>query len=370
MFNNIFNQKKVIVTGNSGFKGSWLSIWLRNLGAKVHGISFDPPSDPNMFESLKIENRIDSFHKLDIAENYSEVNKIISDINPDFVFHLAAQPLVSVSYKDPLFTIKTNVLGTANILNSVKDLNKKVTSVIITSDKCYDNLELDRGYNEEDLLGGKDIYSGSKGAAELIIKSFYNSYFKNHKNDSVIASARAGNVIGGGDWGKDRIVPDAITSWSKNNKLSIRNPNSTRPWQHVLEPLSGYLNLACKLYSDNKLNGENFNFGPDKSSNKTVKELIEGLSLRWGFNDVSESYSVNQTDEFHEAGLLQLDCSKAKEKIDWLPNLSFDQMINFSSDWYREFYKSNDIEEMVITSENQIKSYIDIASKKNYSWTN
>ena len=194
MFNDIFNQKEVIITGNSGFKGSWLSLWLKNIGAKVHGISYHPPSDPNMFEALKIENKIDSFHQLDIAENYFEVNKIVSNINPDFVFHLAAQPLVSISYKDPLYTIKTNVLGTANILNSVKDLNKKVTSVIITSDKCYDNLELKRGYNEEDLLGGKDVYSGSKGAAELIIKSFYHSYFKNHKHDDYITTYGNDNI--------------------------------------------------------------------------------------------------------------------------------------------------------------------------------
>ena len=361
MFSDIFNQKKVIVTGNSGFKGSWLSLWLKNLGSEVHGISYQPPSEPNMFEALKIENKIDSFHQLDIAGNYSEVSKIVSNINPDFVFHLAAQPLVSVSYQNPLYTIKTNVLGTANILNTVKDLKKKVISVIITSDKCYDNLELERGYNEKDLLGGKDIYSGSKGAAELIIKSYYHSFFKNHKYNSVIASARAGNVIGGGDWGKNRIVPDAISSWSKNNVLSIRNPDSTRPWQHVLEPLSGYLNLAYKLYLDNKLNGDNFNFGPDKSSNKTVKELIQGLSLRWGFKDVNRSYSIKKDGEFHESGLLQLDCLKAKEKLNWMPNLSFNEMINFSSDWYKEFYESNDIEKMLIISEEQIISYTNLA---------
>ncbi len=369
MFKGIFNQKKVLVTGNSGFKGSWLSLWLNNLGSKVHGLSYHSPSEPNMFESLQIENKIESFHKINIAENYSKIDEIISNIRPDFVFHLAAQPLVSVSYTDPLYTINTNVLGTANILNSVKNLDKKVISVIITSDKCYDNLELDRGYNEKDLLGGKDIYSGSKGAAELIIKSFYHSYFKNHEYDSVVASARAGNVIGGGDWGKDRIVPDAISSWSKNNKLSIRNPNSTRPWQHVLEPLSGYLSLAYKLNSDKKLNGENFNFGPDKSNNKTVKDLIEGLSKRWGFKNIDDSYSVKHTDEFHEAGLLQLDCKKANEKIDWFPNLTFNEMINFSTDWYKEFYRSNDIEEMLLVSEEQIKKYTNSAKNKGFSWT-
>tara|TARA_B100001121_G_C18694843_1_gene624580 strand:+ start:370 stop:1482 length:1113 start_codon:yes stop_codon:yes gene_type:complete len=370
MFSNIFKNKKIIVTGNSGFKGSWLSIWLRNLGANVHGISYLPPSKTNMFESLKLEDKLESFNKVNVAEDYNSLDEIISNIEPDFIFHLAAQPLVSVSYSDPLFTLKTNVLGTANILNSIKDQEKKIVSIIITSDKCYDNLELTRGYNENDILGGKDIYSGSKGAAELVIKSFFHSFFKNHKFNSCIASARAGNVIGGGDWGKDRIVPDAVTSWSKDEKLSIRNPLSTRPWQHVLEPLSGYLALASKLYSDINLNGENFNFGPNETSNKTVKNLIDELSKRWGYENESDSYSIKHTDDFHEAGLLQLDCAKAEDLLDWKPNLSFEQMINFSSDWYKEFYTSNNIEQMIITSENQIKSYVDIASKKNYSWTN
>ena len=368
MFNNIFEGKNVIVTGNSGFKGSWLSLWLRILGAKVYGISFMPPSEPNMFESLKIENQIKSFSKINIGENYSKVNEIISKIKPDFFFHLAAQPLVSVSYDDPLFTIQTNVLGTANILNSIYQQDIKVISVIITSDKCYDNLELERGYKEDDVLGGKDVYSGSKGAAELIFKSYYHSFFKKHKHNSVIASARAGNVIGGGDWGMNRIVPDAITSWSENKKLSIRNPLSTRPWQHVLEPLSGYLTLASKLYFEDGLNGENFNFGPDKTSNKTVKDLIEKLSKRWGFENVSDSYSVKHTEDFHEAGLLQLDCTKANKKLDWQPNLSFDEMVNFSSDWYKKFYTSNNNEEMLLQVEEQIEKYVDLAKNKNFSW--
>ena len=369
MFNNVFYGKNVIVTGNSGFKGSWLSLWLRILGANVHGISYMSHSDHNMFESLKIEKKIESFSKINIGENYSKVDEIISKIKPDFFFHLAAQPLVSISYDDPLFTIQTNVLGTANILNSIYQQDIKVISVIITSDKCYDNLELERGYKEDDVLGGKDIYSGSKGAAELIFKSYYHSFFKKHKHNSVIASARAGNVIGGGDWGVNRIVPDAIRSWSENKKLSIRNPLSTRPWQHVLEPLSGYLTLASKLYIEDELNGENFNFGPDKTSNKTVKELIEKLSKRWGFDNASDSYSVKHTEDFHEAGLLQLDCSKANKKLDWQPNLSFDEMVNFSSDWYKKFYTSNNNEEMLLQAEEQIEKYVDLAKNKNFSWT-
>tara|TARA_B100001029_G_scaffold152957_1_gene136325 strand:- start:2911 stop:4023 length:1113 start_codon:yes stop_codon:yes gene_type:complete len=370
MFNDLFKGKKVIITGNSGFKGSWLSLWLNKLGASVHGISYKPPSELNMFESLNLENKLKSFSKIDIANNPSEVDEIITKIEPDFLFHLAAQPLVSVSYQDPLFTIRTNVLGTANILNSIKNQSHRVVSVIITSDKCYDNLELKRGYEESDILGGKDIYSGSKGAAELVIKSFYHSFFKNHKFNSVIASARAGNVIGGGDWGKDRIVPDAVTSWNKSQKLHIRNPLSTRPWQHVLEPLSGYLTLAYKLYSDDNLNGESFNFGPNDSSNKTVAELIKGLSERWGFANQNDSFTVKHTEDFHEAGLLQLDCKKASEILEWAPNLSFDEMINFSCDWYKEFYSNDEIETILLRTENQIEDYVNIAKNKNYHWVN
>ena len=368
MFEDLFKEKKVIVTGNSGFKGSWLSIWLKKLGASVHGISYLAPSYPNMFESLSLENKLDSFYKVDISDNSPKLDDIITNIKPDFLFHLAAQPLVSVSYQKPLETLYTNVLGTANVLNSIRKQDKRIVSVIITSDKCYDNLELERGYHEDDDLGGKDIYSGSKGAAELVIKSFYHSYFKNHKYNSVLATARAGNVIGGGDWGKDRIVPDAINSWSKENPLHIRNPISTRPWQHVLEPLSGYLTLAYRLNSDGSLNGESFNFGPDKSSNKTVKELIQGLSNNWGLKE-EDSFLIEPTEEFHEAGLLQLDCKKANEILDWFPNLSFQQMISFSSDWYKEFYLNNDIENMLLNTENQINEYEKLAMNKNYSWT-
>ena len=340
MFNDLFKGKKVIITGNSGFKGSWLSLWLNKLGASVHGISYKPPSKLNMFESLNLENKLKSFSKIDIANNPSEVDEIITKIEPDFLFHLAAQPLVSVSYQDPLFTIRTNVLGTANILNSIKNQQHRVVSVIITSDKCYDNLELKRGYDESDILGGKDIYSGSKGAAELVIKSFYHSFFKNHKFNSVIASARAGNVIGGGDWGKDRIVPDAVTSWNKSQKLHIRNPLSTRPWQHVLEPLSGYLTLAYKLYSDDNLNGESFNFGPTTQHSHTVEDILRDMSKYWNFEDPSKAYIITDNVKFHEAGLLKLNCEKALFHLNWIPTLNYEELVHLQDLGILNFMKA------------------------------
>ena len=247
MFDNVFKDKNVLITGNSGFKGSWLSLWLRKLGANVFGYSNELPSKPSMFKELSIGSKIERhIDQGNIAVKESDVSQLFR-YKPEFVFHLAAQPLVSRSYTDPLDTIYTNVMGTTVILEEIKKQEQKTVGVIITSDKCYDNLELERGYHENDILGGKDIYSGSKGAAELIFKSYYHSFLKNHNHGSLIATARAGNVIGGGDWGKDRIVPDAVTSWSLGNPLHIRSPRSTRPWQHVLEPLSGYLLLAQKL---------------------------------------------------------------------------------------------------------------------------
>ncbi|MEG3581585.1 MAG: CDP-glucose 4,6-dehydratase [Chloroflexota bacterium] len=378
MFDNVFKGKNVLITGNSGFKGSWLSLWLRKLGAKVYGISMGVPSKPSMFEELAIENKIQSHFDNDIsvneslehARNNKDLTTIFNETNPDFVFHLAAQSLVSKSYENPWTTINTNVMGTTNILHSIMGHKKRVIGVIITSDKCYDNLELDRGYHEDDLLGGKDPYSGSKGAAELIVKSFYHSFFKDHTYGSVIATARAGNVIGGGDWGKDRIVPDAVRAWSANDYISIRNPRSTRPWQHVLEPLSGYLNLAQQLLKDRSFNGQSFNFGPDESNKKTVEELIIELGKNWGFPNSTESYRIESSSNFHEAGLLQLDCSKAKEKLQWQPNLTYDEMVIFTARWYKAFYRTRDMEEMILMTTNQIDEYERSATKKRLSWTN
>ena len=364
MFKNLYKNKKVLITGHTGFKGSWLSIWLLKLGAKVYGISKDIPTDPSMFKNLQLKDQINNY-KTDI-KNLNKIKTIINDVKPDFVFHLAAQPLVSLSYSNPINTITTNVIGTSNILEALRHLQKKCACVIITSDKCYDNAEWVWGYKETDLLGGKDIYSGSKAAAEILFKSFYQSFYKeNHKNIS-ISTARAGNVIGGGDWAKDRIVPDAIKSWSKNKVVNIRSPEATRPWQHVLEPLSGYLLLGKKLFSEKKFKGESYNFGPNPNNNFNVETIIRDLSKYWDFKSESDAYKVIKNKKFHEAGLLKLNCDKAYNDLKWKPVLSYDELIEFTSKWYYNFYKSR--KNMFDFTHNQISFYENKAKKLKLSW--
>ena len=365
MFNNIYKNKKVLITGHTGFKGSWLTTWLLDLGAEVVGISKDIPTQPSMFEVIELENKI-QHHLIDIR-NFEALNEVVIQENPDFIFHLAAQAIVSVSYLEPLETISSNVMGTANLLESLRVSNHKCTAIIITSDKAYDNIEQIWGYKENDQMGGKDIYSGSKGAAELVIKSYYHSFFKVEKSNVSIAIARAGNVIGGGDWASDRIVVDCIDAWSKGESVEIRSPDSTRPWQHVLEPLSGYLNLGQILHSDKSLNGEGFNFGPRAEQNRTVIQLLEDLSDYWDFKNVNDAFRVTDNIPFHEAGLLKLNCDKALSHLKWQANLEYKDTIKFTSEWYFEFYNSDkDILDKTIT---QISEYEYMAKDKGLSWT-
>jgi CDP-glucose 4,6-dehydratase len=365
MFNNIFKSKKVLITGNSGFKGSWMTTWLLSLGADVYGISIDIPTKPSMFEALSLIKKITHFQE-DIR-NYQAIKEIIQKVKPDFLFHMAAQPIVVKSYKDPVATITTNVIGTTNVLEALREINHKCTAVIITSDKCYDNVEWAWGYKETDTLGGQDIYSGSKGAAELIFKSYFHSFFKNTNKSNVRAvTVRAGNVIGGGDWAEYRIVPDCIKAWINGKSVEIRSPKATRPWQHVLEPLSGYLHVANELHNDIKLNGESFNFGPNAEYTKTVKSLLEDLSKYWHLEQ-EPSYLSEITSEFHEAGLLKLNCDKALLYLKWLPTLDYDKLIEFTSKWYYNFYYS-DIN-MLDFSLGQIHEYEQIAISKNREWT-
>tara|TARA_B110000438_G_scaffold269606_1_gene286105 strand:- start:2053 stop:3165 length:1113 start_codon:yes stop_codon:yes gene_type:complete len=368
MFSNTFKNKNILITGSSGFKGSWLSLWLKKLEANVWGISNELPSKPSMFEELGIENIINKNYIINLGDVGNGLDKIFDEVRPDIVFHLAAQPIVSKSYQNPVDTIHSNVMGTTNILNSISMQKKQTIGVIITSDKCYDNLELQRGYKEDDVMGGKDIYSGSKGAAELIFKSYYHSFFKNHDFNSLIASARAGNVIGGGDWGANRIIPDAVTSWSRNKTINIRNPKSTRPWQHVLEPLSGYLSLANKLINNPNINGQSYNFGPDEKNKKNVENLIRNLAKEWNFLDIDKSYQIENMNEFHEAGLLQLDCFKASQELNWEPALSYKQMVTFTSSWYKEFYQNKGGTNMILKTFDQINNYENIALDKNFEW--
>lgn len=360
-FKDVYKNKKVLVTGNTGFKGSWLTVWLKMLGGKVHGLSYGVPTEPSHFDSAGLDTKMPS-HECDVRD-FGAVKKVISQIDPDFVFHLAAQPLVRESYLDPVTTIETNVIGTMNVLEALRQVNHKCTAIMITSDKCYDNVEWTWGYRETDHLGGKDPYSASKGAAELIIKTYAHSFFCKDESNIKVASVRAGNVIGGGDWAKDRIVPDCMRAWSAGENVHIRSPEATRPWQHVLEPLSGYLLLGQRLFEDHELNGEPFNFGPHANQNFTVRHLITKMQEYWkgGVEYVEPSAKVEK-----EATLLKLCCDKALHTLGWQPTLNFDETARFTVDWYHKFYfDSPDVYKMTCS---QIKEYIKKASERDQVW--
>ena len=336
-FGNIYKNKKVLITGHTGFKGSWLLSWLLKLGANIVGISNDIPTEPAMFEVLNESNQIKDLRFC--ITNIDLLKSTILEEEPDFIFHLAAQPIVSKSYLNPHYTIMSNVLGTTNLLESLRFFKKECKVIIITSDKCYDNIETLWGYKETDKMGGKDIYSASKGAAELIIKSYFESFFKNNIFIK-IGIARAGNVIGGGDWALDRIVADSVKAWSNNEKVEIRSPLATRPWQHVLEPLSGYLRLG-QILSDvhcSKLNGEAFNFGPKSEQNHTVVKLLKDLGKYWGFKNENDAFVITDNIPFNEAGLLKLDISKVINELNWKPVFNAQIAVERTINWYKNYY--------------------------------
>ena len=335
-FGNIYENKRVLITGHTGFKGSWLTNWLLDLGAEVFGLSDIIYPSPSLFEVIGLENKVEN-RFIDIRE-LKKIIEEIKHIKPDYIFHLAAQPIVSISYKNPVDTFTTNVVGTLNILEALRISNHNCTAIIITSDKCYDNVEWIWGYKENDAIGGKDIYSGSKGAAELVFNSYFHSFFKKDSSNVRVASVRAGNVIGGGDWAKDRLIPDCMRAWSRKEVVEIRSPNATRPWQHVLEPLSGYLQLGKILSNDLSLNGESFNFGPSDLTSYTVEKVLKDLSDFWNFKTLDEAYEIIEKKEFHEAGLLKLNCDKANYYLKWHPTLNYNELIEFTSKWYYLYY--------------------------------
>ena len=353
----VFKSKKVLITGHTGFKGSWLSLCLRYLGANVLGISKNIPSSPSNFLSSNIDKIVKS-KTLDIKK-IDKIKAAINRFQPDFIFHLAAQSLVGVSYEKPLITWNSNLMGTVNILETLKEFKKRVTVVIITSDKSYKNVEKKSGYKETDLLGGEDPYSASKSAAEIAINSYFNSFLKKKKNIN-IGIARAGNVIGGGDWSKDRLIPDCIRSWSKKRKVEIRNPNSTRPWQHVLEAVWGYVFFAYKLKLNNKLNGQAFNFGPKSKKNYKVSELLKVIQSYW--SDVNYNYPKNRK-KFNESKLLKLNCSKAKKLLKWESVLNFNETAKLTADWYYSYYFKNKRTQAI--SLDQIKNFEKIFNQRN-----
>ncbi len=364
MIFNIYKNKKVIITGNTGFKGSWLTIWLNLLGAKVYGISQPPPTKPSLYNLNNLSKIIKNRNIIDINNN-KLVNKFVQKIQPDFIFHLAAQSLVFKSYDNPSLTWQTNVFGTLNILESLKLIKKKCSVIIVTSDKCYKNLEITRGYSEDDILGGIDPYSSSKAAAEILFNSYIKSKLIPH--NIRICTARAGNVIGGGDWSQNRIVPDTIKSWMNKKSVTLRNPESTRPWQHVLEPISGYLQLAANLYNSKKLSGHSFNFGPSNKSIFTVEKLINEMSKLWKINKITNFYNIKKSNKKYESKLLKLNCSKSSKLLNWRQTLNFKQTVKFTVDWYIFYLKNNkDYNELTIT---QIYEYIQIAKKNKLRWT-
>jgi len=357
-----FNNKTILITGHTGFKGSWLSLWLSSLGANVIGISDKEVSRPSNYVTSGLSKIIDDRH-FDIRD-LIKLKKTFEDVQPDFVFHLAAQALVRPSYQEPLQTITTNAIGTANVLEAVRSLNKKTVVVMITSDKAYDNVEWVWGYRETDRLGGKDPYSASKGMAELAIRSYVESFFNGCDSDIRVGVARAGNVIGGGDWAQDRIVPDCMKAWADNQVVEIRSPHATRPWQHVIEPLSGYLTLAKDLAKDSKNHGQAYNFGPAADQNHSVSSLINEMSKYWSqvrWNDVSNDEHV------HEAGLLKLNCDKAMFDLDWKPTLQFEETVKMTVEWYSKFYQ-NPNDSMYEYTINQIDAYSSLAKLRKISW--
>lgn len=366
VFGNVYRNKKVLVTGHTGFKGAWLTIWLLKMGARVIGVSKDIPTTPSMFKTLSLEDQI--AHYFCDVRDLKSLNEIFEKEKPDFVFHLAAQPIVSVSYTDPVETITSNAIGTMNVLEVLRNYEDECTVVMITSDKCYDNVESIFGYRETDALGGKDVYSGSKGMAELVIKSYVHSFLLKKKNIK-IAVGRAGNVIGGGDWAKDRIVVDCVNAWSEGRKVEIRSPHATRPWQHVLEPLSGYLLLAELLFkSENKIQGEPFNFGPRAEQNRSVIELITDLADFWGFSSINDALEITGNIPFHEAGLLKLNCDKGLFWLKWQPTLNYEETIQLVGNWYYAYYQKH--EKMFDLTVGQIQDYESIALNRNSIWSN
>ena len=333
--NKFYNKKKILITGHTGFKGSWLVHWLSRYNVKILGIGLDPYNKLCLFKYINKKKLIDK--RLDIV-NYKKLEQCILKFKPDIIYHLAAQALVKKSVSNPLETFKTNIIGTANVLNCINKLNKKTTSVIITSDKCYENLKLARGYNEKDRLGGHDPYSASKASAEIVFKSFFDTILKKNKNVK-IASARAGNVIGGGDWSLDRLIPDCVKAWSSGKKVYIRNPNATRPWQHVLEPLSGYIILSYHLHKNKnkKINGDSFNFGPRFNEVATVKKVLQISQKFWD----SAKFDIYKENFFKEDALLRLDSTKAKKILKWKKVLSIERTLELTMNWYDKFYKNN-----------------------------
>ena len=349
---DFWRGKRVFITGHTGFKGSWLSQWLLALGAEIRGYSLEPPTEPNLFAALNLASDLD--HNIGDIRDAATLARTMQEFNPEIVFHLAAQPLVRLSYKEPRMTYETNVIGTLNLYEAIRGCQSVRVVVSITTDKCYENQEWVWGYRENEPLGGYDPYSSSKACAEILSSAYRRSYFNPKQyglsHEVSLATARAGNVIGGGDWAADRLVPDCIRALSNGEIIQIRSPRSTRPWQHVLEPLSGYLLLAQRMSDDGVAYSEGWNFGPSADGVMDVESVVKRVVANWGSGD----YKVASDADYHEAQLLKLDISKARSKLRWNPRLSGVQAIERTVEWYQAFYADANMRELTLE---QIKKY-------------
>jgi len=342
---DFYSKRKVLITGHTGFIGSWLTKWLTMLDAEVCGYSLDPPSSPNMYNLLNLGDSVTDIRE-DIR-NREVIQKVLLDFNPEIVFHLAAQPIVLESYDNPVDTFDVNVTGTVNLLNEVRKVGSAKVIIVMTSDKSYRNNEWVYPYRENDVLGGKDPYSASKSCQDIVVNSFREGYF--YHSGIAISSIRAGNVIGGGDWAPFRIIPDLVRGIAKGETVKIRNPNSVRPWQHVLEPISGMLMLAERMYNHIEFSGD-WNFGPESHKEITVRELVETFIELWR----SGNYIVEKMQSYNEADYLQLDISKVKRELKWTPRYNFNAALKETVDWYKSYYKKENMNKI---TENQIKEY-------------
>jgi len=346
-----WNGKKVFLTGHTGFKGGWLSLWLASMGAKVTGYALAPNTTPNLFAVLAIDSLIEKSYIADIRDLVG-LQKAMLAAKPDVVIHMAAQPLVRYSYVKPVETYATNVMGTVHILESVRTTDSVRATVVVTTDKCYENKEWVWGYRENDQMGGFDPYSNSKGCAELVTSAYRQSYFSNPNSTNKVASARAGNVIGGGDWSEDRLIPDAIKAFEANKPLTIRNPMAKRPWQHVLEPLSGYLILAQALYEQGAPFASAWNFGPRDEDNREVQEVVNLLISGWGN---SAHWEIESSEQPHEAELLKLDCTKARMQLGWVPKWNLEIATQKIIQWQSAYQEKENMQYVSLT---QINCYL------------
>ncbi len=350
-----WRDKRVFITGHTGFKGSWLSLWLHRYGAQVFGYSLPAPTNPSLFHLARLQNCVQT--TTGDVRDLKHLTDTMAEVQPDIVFHLAAQPLVRDSYHAPIDTFATNIMGTANLLEAVRHTPSVRAAVIVTSDKCYENREWLWGYREDDPMGGHDPYSSSKGAAELITSAYRRSYFnKEHEGAAAIASVRAGNVIGGGDFSSDRLIPDFIRALEKDEPVSIRSPHAIRPWQFVLEPLSGYMQVAKRLYEAGQIFAEGWNFGPADTDLQTVSQLCATFNHSLHKNDVSpvEVRLEQQPSAPHEAAFLRLDTSKARQRLDWIPKLELYTALEMTAQWYAGYINNEDLRDL---SESQIDFY-------------